>query len=158
MDLFEIVASDFKPFLIFGKSFILIIWLSPDIWLSLEYVSASVEKQMFYHIERDEKKIVLQLCFLLAIFFTYIFSTSLKFGACYITGQWGKFRIKNVTLCLHILLWHFVVVFYQKICVFIIFICLPNEVSNFRNKILSNLKPELVIRSCQWNCMHNIEI
>ena len=26
------------------------------------------------------------------------FSVSTKFGACYITGQWGEFRIKNATL------------------------------------------------------------
>ena len=58
----------------------------------------------------------------------------------------------------HTLLWHFFVVFHQKICVFIIFISFFDEVSNFRNKILTNLKPELMIRNCQWNCMHNIEI
>ena len=28
-----------------------------------------------------------------------------------------------------------------------------DEVSNFRNRILTNQKPELVIRNCQWNCM-----
>ena len=48
----------------------------------------------------------------------YIFSISLKFGACYIMGQWGKFRVKNGTICLHILFWYSVfVVFYHKICV-----------------------------------------
>ena len=51
-----------------------------------------------------------------------------------------------------------VVVFHQKICVFIIFISFSHEVSNFRNKILTNLIPELMIRNCQWNCTHNIEI
>ena len=25
----------------------------------------------------------------------YFFSVSLKFGACYITGQWGEFKIKK---------------------------------------------------------------
>ena len=38
-------------------------------------------------------------------------SVSLKFGACYITGEWGKFRIKNA----------FIAFFLSKICVFIIF-------------------------------------
>ena len=58
---------------------------------------------MFYHIERDEKKIVLQYLMLSqSVFhwqflFTYIFFASLKFGACYITGKWGKFRVQNVT-------------------------------------------------------------
>ena len=51
----------------------------------------------------------------------YICSISLKFGACYIMGQWGEFRIKNATICLHILFWYsFSVVFYYEICVFII--------------------------------------
>ena len=35
------------------------------------------------------------------------FSVSLKFGACYITGQWGEFRVKNATLCFHLLFWDF---------------------------------------------------
>ena len=28
---------------------------------------------------------------------------------------------------------------------------------SFRNKILTSLKPELIIKKCQWNYMHNIE-
>ena len=32
---------------------------------------------------------------------TCVFSVSLKFRACYITGQWGEFTVKNATLCLH---------------------------------------------------------
>ena len=28
-----------------------------------------------------------------------------------------------------------------------------DEVSNFLNRMLTNLKPELVIRNCQWKCM-----
>ena len=28
-----------------------------------------------------------------------------------------------------------------------------DEVSNFRNRILTNQKPEYVIRNCQWNSM-----
>ena len=42
---------------------------------------------------------------------TYTFSVSLKFLACYITGQWGELIVKNATLCLHILSWHNYVVF-----------------------------------------------
>ena len=54
---------------------------------------------------------------------TYIFSISLKFRACYIiTDQWGEFTAKNATLYLHVLSWHFFVVFHQKICVLINFI------------------------------------
>ena len=76
-----------------------------------------------------------------------------KFGVCYIMGQWGKFRV-----CLHILLRQFFVVFHQKICLFIIFISFSDKASNFHHKILTNLKLELMIRNCQWNCMYNIEI
>ena len=38
---------------------------------------------------------------------TYIFSVSLKFGAFYIMGQWGKFSVKKVNFSVHIFLWHF---------------------------------------------------
>ena len=41
---------------------------------------------------------------------TYIFSVSVKSRACYITGQWGEFTVKNATLYLHLLSWHFFVV------------------------------------------------
>ena len=85
-------------------------------------------------------------------FVTYIFSVSLKFRASYITGWWGELREKNVTLCVHILSWHFVVVFYQKNCVFIIINSFFDKVSNFHNRILTNQKPvEFAIRNCQWN-------
>ena len=50
---------------------------------------------------------------------TYIFSVSPKFRACYITGQWGEFTVKNATLYLNILSWHFFAIFHQNICVFI---------------------------------------
>ena len=52
------------------------------------------------------------------------------------TGQQSEFRVKNATLCLHVLFRHFFVAFYQKICVFIIFISFFDKVSNFRNRIL----------------------
>ena len=70
---------------------------------------------------------------------------SLKFRVCYITGQWGKFAVKNVPLHLHILSWLFVVVVvvvHQKICVFVNSMSFFEEVSNFRSRILTNQKPE----------------
>ena len=105
--------------------------------------------------ERQVKKTALQYLMLShSVFqwqflFTYIFFASLKFGTCYITGQWGKFRVKNATLCLHILLQHFLLLllfFLKEFCAFIIFISFSDDVSNFCNKILTNLKPELMIR------------
>ena len=44
------------------------------------------------------------------------------------------------------------VVFHQEICAFIIFTSFFDEVSNFRYRILTNQKLELVIRNCQRNC------
>ena len=52
----------------------------------------------------------------------------------------------------------FVVVFRHKICDFIIFISFFDEVSNFRIRILTNQKHELVVSSCQWNCMLGLTI
>ena len=34
-----------------------------------------------------------------------------KFPACYSTGQWGEFTVKNTTLNLHILSWNFLLFF-----------------------------------------------
>ena len=47
----------------------------------------------------------------------------------------------------------FFFVFHHKICVFIIFISFSDKVSNFRNRILTNQKRELVVSNCQLNCM-----
>ena len=69
-----------------------------------------------------------------------------SFRTCYITGQWGDFRVKNATLCLHI----FFCCFFSKNLFFIIFILFFDEGSNFPNRILTNQKPAL-IRNCQWN-------
>ena len=46
-----------------------------------------------------------------------------------------------------------VAVFHHKICVFIIFNSFSDKVSNFRNRILTNRKRELVVCNCRWNCM-----
>ena len=72
---------------------------------------------------------------------------------CYITGQWGKVRVKNATLCLRKLFLSFFVVFHEKKLAFIIPIFAVDEASNFRDKILTNQKSELVVRNFQWNCM-----
>ena len=46
--------------------------------------------------------------------------------------------------------------FLSKICVFIIFISFFDEVSNFRNRTLTNQKLKLAVSSCQWNCMFTL--
>ena len=69
------------------------------------------------------------------------FSVSLKFRACYITGQWGEFTVKNASLYWDILSWGSFYCFHQKI-VFIIFVSFFDEVSNFCNITLTNQKLE----------------
>ena len=41
-------------------------------------------------------------CTPLTISYDLYFLQSLKFGACYITGHWNDFRVKDATLCFHI--------------------------------------------------------
>ena len=47
----------------------------------------------------------------------------------------------------------FFFVLHQKKCVFIIFISFAGDVSDLRNRILTNQKPEWMRRNCQWNSM-----
>ena len=70
-------------------------------------------------------------CVPMTITIIYIFFVSLKFGVCYITGQWGKFKLENATLCVRPLFWHFVG-FIKKMC-FYHFHFFFDEVSNFFN-------------------------
>ena len=49
---------------------------------------------------------------------------------------------------------YFVAVFHRKICFFIILISFYGVVSNFRNRVLTNKKLELLTRNCQWNRMN----
>ena len=94
---------------------------------------------------------------------THVFFRIFKVGACCITGQWGEFTINNATLCLHILFRQFfclfvcLFVFHQKVCIFIIFIYFFDKASNFRSRVLTNQKPELVIRIVSGNvcCRRN---
>ena len=78
----------------------------------------------------------------------YVLFASLKFEACYISGQKGEIKVKNTISFLHTFFAVFVV-FHQKICVFVIFVSLDDEESSFRNQILTIQKPELVTKNCQ---------
>ena len=78
------------------------------------------------------------------------FSVSLKFGAFWVTDQWGQVQNKER----YVMLSYTFLVFWQ-ICDFIMFIFLIDKVSNFRKRILTNPKKELMVRNCQWNCMSN---
>ena len=81
---------------------------------------------------------------------------SLKFRACYITGEWGEVRVKNATLYLHIPFWLFLLLLlllfsFKTLCFHHFHFFFFAEVSNFRNRILPNQKPGLMVRKCQWN-------
>ena len=112
-----------------------------------------------------KSKFIKTECVHLTKWYQYILSVSLKSGAYYITGQWGEF-IKSCYLMLSYTLLAFfsffsfsfvfvcLFVFRHKICVFIIFISYFDELSNFRNRMLTNQKHELVISHCQRKCMN----
>ena len=71
-------------------------------------------------------------------FITYIFSVSLKFRACYITGPVGRvYSNKRYFIFTYTFLASFCC-FSSKICAFNIFISFFDKVTNFRNKILTN--------------------
>ena len=81
---------------------------------------------------------------------TSYFFVSLKFGACYITRQWEEFKIKTQ---LYIFIYLFGFFFIIKF----VFMTFFYEVSNFRNRILTNQKHELVVSNCQRNCMKKLK-
>ena len=72
------------------------------------------------------------------------------------TDQWGYFKIKTLLYILIYFFGIFLLFFYHKNCVFIIFISFFME-SNFRNRILTNQKHELVVSNCQRNCMKKLK-
>ena len=82
-------------------------------------------------------------------------SVSLQFRACYITSHWGDITIKNSTLIL-IYIYFFDINFCcfssKSLCFYHSYFFF-DEISNFRNRILTNQKLEQVIRNCQRNCM-----
>ena len=74
-------------------------------------------------------------------------------------GQWDEFPIKNGSYYLHKLSWHFfviviVVVFHQKMFLSFLFIFLISI--EFPEQILTNQKPDWLIRNCQWKCMYKL--
>ena len=68
-------------------------------------------------------------------------------------GHCGEFIIKILLNGFNYLFDIFVVVFHHKICVFVIFISFFDEVSNFRNRLLTNQKHEFVASYCQCRCI-----
>ena len=55
----------------------------------------------------------------LTISYPLYFLQSLKFGACYITGHWNGFRVKDATLCFHI--FFYILLFFIQKFVFLSF-------------------------------------
>ena len=68
-------------------------------------------------------------------------------------GSMGQVQSKECnSKCAYTLLGIVFLLFVKKLC-FIIFISLFDKVSNLRNKVLTNQKPKLLIKNCQWNCL-----
>ena len=100
-------------------------------------------------------------CVCLTKCYQYIFSVSVKFGPYYITSQRGEF-IKKMLLNAFI---YFFGIFF---CFFFLFFIIKfvflsfsflffDEVSNFRNRILTNQKHESTATHCQRNCMKHMK-
>ena len=99
---------------------------------------------MFYHIEKDKKKNcaliinVITECVPLTISFQLYFLRISKVWSMLHHGSMGQVQSKEYYFMVRYTFVAFFVVFHQKICVFIIFISFSDEVSNFRNKILTS--------------------
>ena len=102
---------------------------------------------------KELQALYFQLKILSKFLVTYIFLEYLKFEVFYMTSQWGRVPSKECYSIFTYIFWHFFVVFHQKNCIFVIFISFFDEKSNFRNRILTNQRHELVIRNSQWKGM-----
>ena len=72
------------------------------------------------------------------------FSVSLKFGSCYIMGQWCEFRINNTKLCFHLLC-----LFVCFLFLIIKFVILLFSISSFPfHSPLASQRQELLVRNC----------
>ena len=118
---------------------------------------------MFYHVEKDEKKNCASIfnditqCVSLIISFHLYFLRISEIWCMLHHALVGQVQSKE---CYFMFTYTFVTLsccFSLKKCVFIIFTFFSDEVSSFRNKMLTNLEPELIIKNCQWNCMHNLK-
>ena len=116
---------------------------------------------MFYHIERGEEKNCALIfnatteCVSLTISFHLCFLCIFKFWSMLHHGSVGQVQSKEYYFMFTYTFVTFFVVFHQKICVFIIFISFSDELANCHNKILTSLKPGLMIKNCQWNIQFN---
>ena len=77
-------------------------------------------------------------CVLLTISYHLYFLCISNVFSTYITGHWGKFTVKNATLCFYIYFLDIFCCFPSKECVLIIFISFFDAVSNFQNRFLPN--------------------
>ena len=106
---------------------------------------------MFCHLRKSVDNDVTE-CVRLTKWYHFIFIRLSKVWSMLHYGSVKWVQTKYSTLCFHLLFWHDFVVFHHKFCVFIILISFYDNVSNFRNRILTNQKHKLVVSNCQWNC------
>ena len=83
---------------------------------------------------------------------TSYFCVSLKWGAFYITVQWGGFRIKTLVY-VFIHFFDILLLFFIIKRVFIIFISSWWSIKFPEQNIRTNQKQDFVIQNCQWNCL-----
>ena len=86
------------------------------LWYKFQYIAGNWLMFSNILVKLIKQKLVGQVsweCDPLIISYQLSVSVSLKFGACYINGQWGEFRIKNATSCFQILFWR---VFFVLFC------------------------------------------
>ena len=119
---------------------------------------------MFYHIEKDKKKNCASIvngiteCVPLTISFHLYFLHISKVWSTLYHGSMEQVQRKECCFMFRYTFVAFCCCFSSKKMCFYHFISFSEEISNFRNKILTNQKPGPVIRNCQWKIMHNIEI
>ena len=84
-------------------------------------------------------------------FWSIIFSASFKFRSIYITGWWGEFREKHITLHLHI---RFCFCFFVCLfaCLFLIIKCVFYQ---FLHWGINQSEAGLCDKTCRWKCMYS---
>ena len=102
-----------------------------------KYSCVFISMVTFFHLE------TIRSVFRWQFLITFIFSVSLQLRVYYIKDQWGEFTVKNATLYSHIpFLAYFLLLFIKKNVLLSFSFLFFDEVSSYRNIILTNQKLE----------------
>ena len=100
-----------------------------------KYSCVFISMVTFFHLE------TIRSVFRWQFLITFIFSVSLQLRVYYIKDQWGEFTVKNATLYSHIpFLAYFLLLFIKKNVLLSFSFLFFDEVSSYRNIILTNQK------------------